>query len=405
MPATYVYRVRDKAGKVISGAIEAENQMAVASKLRGMGYVVLDISEKKEAAGLGGFSLIKRGVKTKDITVFARQFATMINSGVSITKALAILADQTESPTLRTVITQIQKDVEGGLSLSEALSKHPQVFPPIFVNMTRAGEAGGVLDESLVRIAEHFEKDMELKGKIKSALSYPIAVLGLALVLVFAMIIFIVPIFVGMFNQLGGELPLPTKILLALSGFIRGFWWLIGGVIFGLVFAYRQAKKNPQTLFVIDSIKLRLPVFGILTQKMSLAKFTRTFATLIASGVPILQAMDIVAETAENAVITKAVKEARSSIKEGETISKPLSNSKVFPPMVVQMIAIGEETGALDTMLNKVADFYDSEVTATVESLTSMLEPILMMFLGLSVGGILISIYMPMFQIITLIGK
>ncbi len=405
MPATYLYRVRDKAGKVISGAIEAENQMAVASKLRGMGYVVLDISEKKEAAGLGGFSLVRRGVKTKDITVFARQFATMINAGVSITKALAILADQTESPTLRTVITQIQKDVEGGLSLSEALTKHPQVFPAIFVNMTRAGEAGGVLDEALIRIAEHFEKDMELKGKIKSALSYPIAVLGLALVLVFAMIIFIVPIFVGMFSQLGGELPLPTKVLLALSGFIRGFWWLMGAAIFGLIFGYRQAKKNPQALFIIDSTKLRLPVFGILTQKMSLAKFTRTFATLIASGVPILQAMDIVADTAENAVITKAVREARASIKEGETISKPLSSSKVFPPMVVQMIAIGEETGALDTMLNKVADFYDSEVTTTVESLTSMLEPILMMFLGLSVGGILISIYMPMFQLITLIGK
>jgi len=405
LPATYVYRVRDKAGKVISGAIEAENQMAVASKLRGMGYIVLDITEKKEAAGFGGFSLIRRGVKTKDITVFARQFATMINAGVSITKALAILSEQTESPTLRTVITQIQKDVEGGLSLSEALTKHPQVFPAIFVNMTRAGEAGGVLDESLIRIAEHFEKDMELKGKIKSALSYPVAVLSLALVLVFAMIIFIVPIFVGMFNQLGGELPLPTKILLALSGFIRSFWWLIGAIIFGLIFGYRQAKKNPQTLYLIDSIKLRLPVFGVLTQKMSLAKFTRTFATLIASGVPILQAMDIVADTAENAVITRTVKEARASIKEGETISKPLSNSRVFPPMVVQMIAIGEETGALDTMLNKVADFYDSEVTATVESLTSMLEPILMMFLGLSVGGILISIYMPMFQIITLIGK
>lgn len=405
MPATYVYRVRDRNGRVISGAIEAENQMAVASKLRGMGYVVIDISEKKEAVGFGGFSFIKRGVKTKDITVFARQFATMINAGVSITKALAILTEQTESPTLKTVINQIQKDVEGGLSLSEALTKHPQVFPPIFVNMTRAGEAGGVLDEALIRIAEHFEKDMELKGKIKSALSYPLAVLGLALVLVFAMIIFIVPIFVGMFNQLGGQLPLPTKILLALSGFIRGFWWLLGGALFGLVFAYRQAKKNPQALFIIDSTKLKLPVFGILTQKMSLAKFTRTFATLIASGVPILQAMDIVADTAENAVITKAVKEARASIKEGETISKPLSTSKVFPPMVVQMIAIGEETGALDTMLNKVADFYDSEVTATVESLTSMLEPILMMFLGLSVGGILISIYMPMFQIITLIGK
>ncbi len=403
MAATYSYRVRDRSGKILTGAIEAESLTAVASKLRSMGYIVLDISEKKEGISLGGFSLFKR-VKSKDLTVFTRQFATMINAGVSITKALGILAEQTANATLSTVISQLQKDVEGGLSLSEALAKHPKVFPPIFVNMTRAGEAGGVLDDALLKIAEHFEKDQELKSRIKSALSYPIAVVSVATILVFVMITFIVPMFVRMFETMGGELPLPTKMLLALSGFIRG----VGGVfifagIVGIYLGYKAANSRPNSKYVIDKIKLRLPVMGSLVQKMSLAKFTRTFATLIASGVPILQAMDIVADTAGNEVVTRSVKEARSSIKEGETISKPLAKSSVFPPMVVQMIAIGEETGALDAMLTKIADFYDAEVTATVDALTSILEPLLMLFLGVSVGGVVIALYMPMFSIITMI--
>jgi type IV pilus assembly protein PilC len=403
VPATYSYRVRDRTGKVLTGAIEAESLTAVASKLRSMGYIVLDISEKKEGISLGGFSLFRR-VKAKDLTVFTRQFATMINAGVSITKALGILADQTTNPTLSAVITQLQKDVEGGLSLSEALAKHPKVFPPIFVNMTRAGEAGGVLDEALLKIAEHFEKEEELKSRIKSALSYPIAVVSVATILVFVMITFIVPMFVKMFATMGGELPLPTRMLLVLSGFIRGIGGLfIFAAIVGVYFGYKIANSRPNSKFVVDSIKLKLPVMGSLVQKMSLAKFTRTFATLIASGVPILQAMDIVADTAGNEVVTRAVREARSSIKEGETISKPLAKSAVFPPMVVQMIAIGEETGALDAMLTKIADFYDAEVSATVDALTSILEPLLMLFLGVSVGGIVIALYMPMFSIITMI--
>lgn len=403
MPATYSYRVRDRSGKILTGAIEAESLTAVASKLRSMGYIVLDISEKKEGISLGGFSLFGR-VKPKDLTVFTRQFATMINAGVSITKALGILAEQTTNATLSTVISQLQKDVEGGLSLSEALAKHPKVFPPIFVNMTRAGEAGGVLDEALLKIAEHFEKDQELKSRIKSALSYPIAVVAVATILVFVMITFIVPMFVKMFETMGGQLPLPTRMLLALSGFIRGVggFFILAGIV-GLYLGYKTANSRPNSKYVIDKIKLRLPVMGSLVQKMSLAKFTRTFATLIASGVPILQAMDIVADTAGNEVVTRAIREARSSIKEGETISKPLAKSPVFPPMVVQMIAIGEETGALDAMLSKIADFYDAEVSATVDALTSILEPLLMLFLGISVGGVVIALYMPMFSIITMI--
>ncbi len=402
MPATFVYKVRDRTGKIISGAIEADSQIAVASKLRSMGYIVVNISEKKE--GLS-FSLpVKRKVKAKDLTVFARQFATMINSGVSITKSLSILADQTESQALANIVLQLQKDVEGGLSLSEALSKHSKIFPPLFINMVRAGEAGGVLDEVLLRIAEHFEKEQGLKSRIKSALAYPVAIFSFSVVLVFIMITFIVPIFVGMFATLGGELPLPTKILLAMSNFIRGIGglFLLGGVI-GFIFGYRSFTATEKGRFLVDKVKLHLPVFGSLTQKMAIAKFTRTFGTLISSGVPILQALDIVADTAENAVVTKSVREARASIKEGETISAPLSSSGVFPPMVVQMIAVGEETGALDSMLKKIADFYDEEVSSTVDTLTSLIEPFMMLFLGLTIGGIVISLYMPMFKVVTLI--
>lgn len=403
MPTTFAYKVRDRSGKVISGAIEAESAQAVASKLRSMGYIVLEISEKKEAFS---FSLsFRKKVKLKDLTVFSRQFATMINSGVSITRALAILAEQTDNPTLAEVIRQLRKDVEAGLSLSEALAKHDKIFPPIFVNMTRAGEAGGVLDEVLLRLAEHFEKDAAIRGRVKSALTYPVAVLVFSLLIATAMIVFVVPTFMNMFESLGGNLPAATQMLVNLSNFVRGRWYIIIGTIVGIIYLYKFLNKTEKGKFFFDSIKLKLPIFGMLIKKMSLSKFSRTFSTLVASGVPILQAMDIVADTAGNEVVAKAIREARSSIKEGESISKPLSKSPVFPPMVVQMISIGEETGALDTMLKKIADFYDEEVSAMVESLTSLLEPILMIFLGILIGGIVIALYLPMFSIISVMNQ
>lgn len=403
MPTTYAYKVRDRSGKVISGAIEAESAQAVASKLRSMGYIVLEISEKKEAFS---FSLsFRKKVKLKDLTVFSRQFATMINSGVSITRALAILAEQTDNPTLAEVIRQLRKDVEAGLSLSEALAKHDKIFPPIFVNMTRAGEAGGVLDEVLLRLAEHFEKDAAIRGRVKSALTYPVAVLVFSLLIATAMIVFVVPTFMNMFESLGGNLPAATQMLVNLSNFVRGRWYIIIGTIVGIIYVYKFLNKTEKGKFFFDSLKLKLPIFGMLIKKMSLSKFARTFSTLVASGVPILQAMDIVADTAGNEVVAKAIREARSSIKEGESISKPLSKSPVFPPMVVQMISIGEETGALDTMLKKIADFYDEEVSAMVESLTSLLEPILMIFLGILIGGIVIALYLPMFSIISVMNQ
>lgn len=404
MAATYMYKVRDKQGKIISGAIEAESKGAVASKLREMGYIILEISEKKEGFSFS-FPGIRKKVKLKDLTVFSRQFATMINSGVSITRALAILAEQTENPTLSAVITQIQKDVEGGLSISEALSKQEKIFPPIFVNMAKAGEAGGVLDEVLLRIADHFEKEANLRARVKSAMSYPIAVFTFSIVIAFIMITFIVPVFMRMFEALGGDLPTATRMLVNLSNFIRTRWYILLAVGVGSYYGFKAFKANPNGKYIIDTIKLKLPIFGPLARKLGIAKFSRTLGTLISSGVPILQALDIVADTAENAVITKAIRESRASIKEGESISKPLSESGVFPPMVVQMISIGEETGALDTMLKKIADFYDEEVSTTVDSLTSLLEPVLMIFMGVIIGGIVISLYMPMFQVISVLQK
>jgi type IV pilus assembly protein PilC len=403
MPAIYAYKVRDRQGKVISGAIEAESAQAVALKLRSMGYIVIEIKEKKEAFSFS-FSL-KKKITQKDLTVFARQFATMINSGVSITRALAILAEQTENSTLAEVIKQLRKDVEAGLSLSEALSKQGKIFPPIFINMVRAGEAGGVLDETLLRLADHFEKDAAIKARVKSALTYPTAVLIFSLLIATAMIVFVVPTFMNMFQSLGGNLPAATMMLVNLSNFVRGKWYLIIGTFVLLIYGYKTVNKTEKGKYFFDALKLKLPIFGSLLKKMAISKFSRTFSTLVASGVPILQAMDIVADTAGNEVVARSLREARASIKEGETISKPLSKSPVFPPMVVQMIAVGEETGALDTMLKKIADFYDEEVATMVDSLTSLLEPLLMIFLGIIIGGIVIALYLPMFSIISVLNQ
>jgi type IV pilus assembly protein PilC len=298
----------------------------------------------------------------------------------------------------------VANDVEAGQSLSDSLSKHPRVFPPIFVNMVRAGETGGVLDEVLVRVADHFEAELALKGKIKSAMTYPIAMGVLVLIILAAMMIFVVPVFEGMFSSMGGELPFITQLLVDISDFVSGIGglFLVVGMV-ASVFAFRWWKSTYSGKLIWDGAKLRMPVFGGMIRKIALAKFTRTFGTLVSAGVPILGALDIVADTSGNEVIAQAVKKTRSAIKEGETIAKPLSESKVFPSMLVQMIAVGEETGALDSMLNKIADFYDEEVAVAVDSLTSLIEPLMMASLGLIVGAMVIALYMPMFQIITLV--
>jgi len=402
--ATFKYAVRDKAGKPVEGTLDGDNKDAVSAKLRSMGYII--VSLEQQGGILASLSSISfgTGVKPRDITLFSRQFATMIGAGLSLTKCLSILGQQTESAALRVIITQIGRDVESGQSLSDAMSRHPKVFPPIFVNMVRSGETGGVLDEVLNRVADHFEREATIKGRIKSAMTYPIAMGSLVLLILIAMLIFVVPTFQSMFAALGGTLPLPTQILVNISEGARGLPGLLTVIgVIAVVVLFRWWKSTDSGRYTWDGIKLRMPVFGTLIRKMALSRFTRTFGTLTAAGVPILSALDIVGSTSGNEVIHRAVSKVRSAIKEGETIAKPLGENPIFPAMVVQMIAVGEETGALDAMLGKIADFYDEEVTTGVDGLTSLIEPLMMASLGLVVGGIVIALYLPMFQVITLI--
>ncbi len=400
---TFKYNVRDKTGKVVNGKLEGESREAVATKLRQMGYIVLDLEEDRIAQ----LNKIQFGtsVKTKDVTIFARQFATMINAGLSLTKCLSILADQVESKELRDVISQLNKDVEAGQSLSEAMMKHPKIFPPLFYNMVKAGETGGVLDEVLLRVADLMEQDAQLKGRVKSAMMYPMVISILVVVVVIAMMVFVVPTFIDMFSGAGQELPLPTQVLVSASNYIASIKGVITAIVLAILFViFKQWTNTSSGKFIWDGIKLRMPVAGNIIRKTSVARFTRTFGTLVSAGVPILSAMDIVADTAGNEVVTRALKTARGAIKEGETIAKPLSESPVFPGMVVQMVAVGEETGALDQMLTKIADFYDEEVGTAIDGLASAMEPIIMVILAVVVGGIVIALYMPMFQSVTMVG-
>jgi type IV pilus assembly protein PilC len=401
--ATYTYSVRDKTGKVIKGKLDGENKEAVQSRLAHMGYIILELDQAGGLALLNQINFGGGAVDAKDVAIFARQFATMISAGLSLTKCLTILGSQTESATLRSVITQIGKDVEAGQSLSEAMAKHPKAFPNIFVSMVRAGETGGVLDEVLARVADFLESDQALKAKIKSAMTYPIAMGCLVLGVMAAMMIFVVPTFEKMFKDMGGKLPAITQMLVDISHLVASIWGVIIAVgIFAVIQTFKWWSSGPgKTIW--DGAKLNMPVFGSLTRKIALAKFTRTFGTLVSAGVPILSALDIVADTAGNNVISDAVKHARNAIKEGETIAKPLSESKMFPSMLVQMIAVGEETGALDSMLTRVADFYDEEVSTATDGLTSLIEPLMMASLGVIVGGMVIALYLPMFTVITLV--
>ncbi len=402
MPS-FTYVVRDKQGKTVSGIAEGENKGSVTSKLKQSGFIVTSVSERSEGISIGQFFLQLKGVKIKDLAIFSRQFATMIHAGLPLTKCLTILCQQTNNKRFKEIILQVQKDVEGGQPLSGALAKYPKVFSNLYVSMVRAGETGGVLDEVLIRLADHLEKEVALKAKIKASTTYPILMFAFAVIVVFFMITFIVPIFVKMFEDLGGTLPAPTRALMGLSGLVRNYWYAVFSIFAGVIYMFKRFISTPGGRYWFDGLKLKLPVVGNLIQKTSVSRFTRTLGTLINSGVPILAALEIVGTTAGNAIVARAVQEVRSSIKEGETIAKPLEMSSVFPPMVVQMIAVGEETGALDTILQKVADFYDEEVATAVDGLTSVIEPIMIVFVGLVIGGILMSLYLPMFNLINLI--
>jgi type IV pilus assembly protein PilC len=405
MPETYQYKVKDKAGKVIEGSLEAENAQLVVGKLREMGYVPIEIQQQGGAGLKTELKIpgLSDRVKLKDVAVFSRQFATMINSGLSLLRSLYILAEQTESKPLADVVDQVRIDVERGSSLSQALAKHPKVFNRLYVAMVRAGEIGGVLDSVLLRLADTIEKQVELRRKVKSAMTYPAVVAVLVLVIVTAMLLFIIPMFDGLYKELGGTLPVPTRILINISKVVRSFWYLIFGVEIAAVIVFRKWINSEDGRKRWDVIKLKLPIFGKLVRKTALARFSRTLSALVRSGVPILESLDIVAETAGNWVIAKAVHDTQAAVKRGDQLSRNLENHPVFPPMVVQMMAVGEETGALDEMLDKIADFYDQEVEATVDALTSLIEPLLIVVMGVCVGGMVISLYLPMFNIIKLI--
>jgi len=404
MPTTYAYRVRDRQGKLLGGTLEADNEQAVVAKLRQLGYAPVSIEAEKSAGMKTELRLPGSGrVKLKDLAVFSRQFATMINSGLSLLRALTILGEQTENKRLAQIIILVRAEVEKGVSLSAAMAKHPKAFNRLYVSMVRAGEVGGFLDQVLVKVAETFEKEVALRGKIKSAMTYPVVVFAMVLMIVAAMLLFIVPTFESLYESLGGTLPLPTRVLMGASNGLRRFFPLVVVAVGLLVFGLRRWKATTRGRYALDKFKLKVKVFGPLFHKSALSRFSRTLSTLIRSGVPILQALEIVGETVNNAVISRAVRDVQDAVREGESLATPLSKHATFPPMVVQMMAVGEETGALEVMLAKVADFYDQEVEAAVASLTSLIEPILIAVMGAAVGGMVIALYMPLFNIINLV--
>ncbi len=400
MAETYTYKVRDKGGKVVSGTLIADNEALVLQRLREQGFTPLEIAKQKRGMNI---ELSAKKVKLKELSVFSRQFATMVNSGLPILRSLAILSEQASNPSLAKVLTNARMDVEQGASLSQAFAKHPKVFNDLYISMVRSGETGGQLDDVLLRLAEMLETEVRLRGKIKSAMTYPVAVVGLVILIMSAMLLFVVPQFESIYGQLGGTLPLPTRVLLMASQAFKKYWFIfLVGVILGRIF-FKRWKKTAKGREMIDGWKIRVPVFGTLFHKTALARFSSTFSMLLRSGVPILQALEIVAETVNNKVISKAVTDVQESVREGESMAKPLARHKVFPPMVVQMIAVGEETGQVDIMLEKVATFYEQEVEASVDALTSLIEPLLIAVIGGCVGAAVVALYMPMFNIIKLI--
>ena len=405
MTSTYQYSVRDRSGNLQSGKLDADSPAIVATKLKAMGYAPISINEVNTGMNKE-LKLPKLGakVKLKDLAILSRQFATMINSGLSLLRALTILCEQTENKELQRVLLLVRTDVETGSALSQALAKHsPDIFPPLMVNMIKAGEVGGFLDSVLLQVAENFESEVKLRGKVKSAMTYPVVVFIMAILMCSAMLLFIVPRFGKMYKDLGGELPAPTKILITLSTIMK---WsapfvIIGFIVFLIV--WRKVKHDERVRNVVDPMKLGTPVFGKLFQKIALSRFARNLGTMMHSGVPILQSLDIVANTTGNIVIARAVRDVQDSVRTGESLAGPLTQHPVFPPMVVQMLAVGEDTGALDAMLAKISTFYDQEVEATTEQLTALIEPIMIAILGGIVGSMIVALYMPIFKIFDLI--
>ena len=400
----FTYSGRTRQGQVVSGEMEANNPEAVVATLRRQQIITTSVRAKPRdivisIPGFGG------KVSEKEIAIFPRQFSTMIDAGLPLVQCLDILASQQDNKTFQKVLTQIRQDVESGSTLASALKNQTKYFSHLYCNMVEAGEAGGILDTILNRLAAYIEKSIALKKRVKSAMIYPSVIVTVAVVVVAFLLIFVIPTFKTMFEGFGATLPLPTRIVLEMSRLMRQYILVVIGFLVALVLALRYYYRTEKGRRTIDSLLLRAPVFGILLRKVAVAKFTRTLGTLISAGVAILDALEITARTAGNKVVEEAIMKTRISIAEGKTIAAPLKETAVFPPMVVQMIAVGEQTGALDSMLAKIADFYDEEVDTAVANLTSLLEPMLMVFLGVVIGGVVIAMYLPIFKLVTVVGK
>jgi type IV pilus assembly protein PilC len=397
--AVFAYQGRSASG-LQKGQIEAPDRTSAVGELRKRAILVTQISEKS-----GGKLAVRIGskVKDKEMAIFTRQFSTMIDAGLPLVHCLNILAEQSESKNLRAVTRNVARTVEDGSTLAESLRKHPRTFDDLFTNMVEVGETGGILDVVLQRLAVYIEKAAALKRKVKGAMVYPASIIGVAFLVIVFMLTFVIPAFAAMFKDLGADLPLPTQIVIGLSNFVRSYILLIIAAVVGAVFAVRSYYRTENGKSTIDALLLKVPVFGPLIRKVAVARFTRTLGTLVQSGVPILEGLRITASTAGNKVVERAVLQCRASVTEGKTLTEPLKLSGVFPPMVTQMISVGEQTGALDAMLSKIADFYDDEVNTAVNTLTSLLEPIMIVFLGCVVGGLVVAMYLPIFKLVTLI--
>jgi type IV pilus assembly protein PilC len=398
--ATFSYSVRDRSGKLVSGSMDGESKAFVVAKLRQMGYAPVSVDAANGGLSkelkIPGFGV---RVKMKELSIMARQFATMINSGLSLLRALTILTEQTENTKLKETLAGVCKDIESGNALSSSLAQSPKVFPPIMINMVKAGEVGGFLDQAMLQVAENFEAEVKLRSKIKSAMTYPVVVLIFAILAVIGMLLFIVPTFASMFVTLGSSLPAPTQVLVDLSKILKtGFPVFIILVVVAFI-VWNKVKLEDWVRNIVDPLKLKLPVFGPLFQKVALGRFARNLGTMVRSGVPILQALDIVGETCGNIVLTRAVRDVKESVRLGESLSGPLAQHEVFPSMTVQMMSVGEDTGALDQMLAKIAEFYDQEVEATTEALTALIEPLMIVFIGAIIGGMIVCLYLPIFDI------
>jgi type IV pilus assembly protein PilC len=395
--ALYSYVAKDNQGMRLTGLIESSSEQDAIATLHKRNLIVISVKEEKAR------KIAEGAVKLDDLVIFSRQLATMVESGITLVQALSILSEQAESKTLSGVTLKIKEDIESGSSLYEALNKHPKIFSNLYVNMVKAGEASGLLDEILDRLAGYLEKSSALQRKVKSSLVYPVVVICMAVLITIVLLVKVVPTFKGIFASLGGTLPLPTQVLILISDTLRRFFPFVVGAFVILGFAFKKYIDTPRGRYQLDTALLRMPLFGPLLRKVVVAKFSRTLSTLVRSGVPILNALEIVGKTSGNLVVEEAVMNARTSIKEGEPIADPLSKSGVFPPMVVRMISVGEQTGQLEKMLTKIADFYDEQVDAAVSGLTSMIEPVVIGFLGIVIGGIVIALFMPIFKITELI--